>query len=78
MLPKILQQLNAPALNNFRQAASLMRGDPRALMSQISNTPQMKEAQKLIDAAGGNAQKAFYELARQKGVDPNEILSMLK
>ena len=78
MLPKILQQLNTPLTNNIRQIAGLMKGDPRAIMRQMSNTPQMQEAQRLISNAGGNAQKAFYELARQKGVDPNEILTMLK
>ncbi len=78
MLPKILQQLNAPALGGLRQVASALRGDPRALMSRFGNAPQMQEAQRLISAAGGDPRKAFYELARQRGVDPDEILSALK
>jgi hypothetical protein len=38
----------------------------------------MQEAQRLIQAAGGDAQKAFYDLARKNGVDPNDILNMIR
>ena len=68
-----------PALAQFRQTAQLLRGNPQALLNRfMGNTPQMQEAQRLIQSAGGDARKAFYDLAAQKGVDPEEILSALR
>ena len=48
------------------------------LNQMMMNNPQMKQVADLINASGGDAKKAFYTLAEQKGIDPNEILSMMK
>lgn len=32
----------------------------------------------IVRQYGGDADKAFYALAEQKGIDPNEILDLLK
>ena len=77
-IPKILQQLNAPIQGNLRQVASVMRGDPTALLQRMQNTPQMREAQRLINSAGGDARKAFFDLAAARGVDPDEVLRLLR
>ena len=74
MIPAILQQLNSPALSNIQQAVQLAKGNPLALMQG----PQYQQAMNLIQQAGGDARAAFYNLARQKGVDPDQILSMLR
>ena len=74
MIPAILQQLNSPAMSNIQQAVQLAKGNPLALMQG----PQYNQAMQLIQQAGGDARAAFYNLARQKGVDPEQILSMLK
>jgi hypothetical protein len=44
----------------------------------IQNLPEMKTVMNLVQQGGGNAQQLFYQLAQQKGVDPNSILDMLK
>lgn len=74
MIPAILQQLNSPALSQIQQAVQLAKGNPMALMQG----PQYQQAMSLIQKAGGDPRAAFYALARQKGVDPDQILSMLK
>lgn len=38
----------------------------------------MKQVMDIIKQAGGDPKKAFYYLAEQKGVDPDEIINMLK
>ena len=38
------------------------------------NSPQMKQVFDYIQQNGGNEEQALYNLARQKGVDPNEAL----
>ena len=42
-----------------------------------ANNPQMQQVMQVIQQNGGNAQQAFYNLAQQKGVDPNVILQQL-
>ena len=53
--------------------------NPQAMLNQMmSNNPQMKQVMDVINQYGGDAKKAFYTLAEQKGIDPNEILNMMK
>ena len=84
-MPQILQQIQGARLpgnlNQVKQMMSMVKGasNPQAMMAQMmQNNPQMRQAMDLINSAGGDPQKAFYALAQQKGVDPNEILNMLK
>lgn len=69
MIPQILQQLN---MNNPVQQATRLMKNPMSMM------PQYQQAMQLVQQAGGDARAAFYQLAKEKGVDPNQILSMLK
>ena len=48
------------------------------LQAIAAKNPQMQQAIDFINQCGGDPQKAFYALAEQKGVDPNEILNALK
>ena len=54
----------------IRNVAQIMRGNPQAM---LQNNP---EAQRLI-AQHGSPQKAFYALAQQMGIDPNEVMKTL-
>ena len=53
-------------------AQALQTGNPLQIMGQ--NNPQMKQVLDYIQQNGGNAEQALYNLARQKGVDPNEAI----
>lgn len=82
-IPQILQQLgNMPG--NLRQIKGMMdmvrtAGNPQAMLSQMmQQNPQMKQVMDAVNQYGGDPKKAFYGLCEQKGVDPNEILNMLK
>ena len=53
--------------------------NPQAMLQQMmSNNPQYKQVMQFVQDNGGDAEKAFYSLANQMGVDPEQILSMLK
>ena len=53
--------------------------NPQAfIQSMMANNPQAAEAMQLIQAHGGDARAAFYALAKQKGVDPDEFLKSLQ
>ena len=70
------QNINSPIalLNQIRNAAH-----PQEMAEQILfNNPNFKEVVNYINQNGGDAKTAFYNLAAQKGVDPNNILSQLQ
>ena len=53
--------------------------NPQAMLNQmIQNNPQYSQISRLIQESGGDPQKAFYALANQLGVDPGDVLNMLK
>ena len=79
---KLFQQLNPQKSNlfpnNIKQAIKMIKsmGNPQAMVqNMLSQNPQVQD---VINQAGGDARKAFYTMAQQKGVDPNEILNMMK
>lgn len=47
------------------------------LMNQFSKT-QIGQAMELVQQNGGDARAAFYNLAKQKGVNPDDILNQLR
>ena len=53
--------------------------NPSAMLNQlIQSNPNMKQVMDIVNQYGGDANKAFYEIAKQKGIDPQEIINMLK
>lgn len=48
------------------------------MQNLISTNPQIKSVMDYINQNGGDARSAFYNLAAQRGVDPNTILNQLK
>ena len=53
-------------------------GNPQGMVqSMLQNSPQGGEIVKYLNAHGGDARAAFYDMAKQKGVDPNTVLNML-
>ena len=83
-MPLILQQLQRQSplgnLGQIKQMIGMVKnaGNPQAMMNQlIQSNPQMGQVMNLVQRYGGDPQKAFYALAQQKGVNPDEILSML-
>ena len=71
--------------NPFMQMISQMFGifqaakDPQATLQQMSqNDSRMKQVQDVINQNGGDAKAAFYNLARQKGVDPDTFIQQMQ
>ena len=48
------------------------------MQTLLSNDPRFTEVMNYINQNGGDAKSAFYNMAAQKGVDPNSILNQLK
>ena len=82
-IPGILQQLarTSPMMQQVRQMIGMVNAsqNPMAMVNQLlSNNQQMKPVMDAIQAAGGDPKKAFYSMSEQMGVDPQEILNMMK
>lgn len=58
-----------PMMAQIRNAVAMVKGDPNAM-----NNPQV---QQLIQQHG-SAQNAFFALAKQMGIDPNEVMRMIR
>lgn len=53
--------------------------NPQAMLQgMIAQNPQMKQVMDYVQQSGGDPKTAFYKMAKEKGVDPNEILSALQ
>ena len=83
MLPQILQQLGGgmKISPQTRQMISMLKsaGNPQLMLNQIMQmNPQLKQVMEIVREYGGDANKAFYDLAQKNGIDPKEIIEMIK
>ena len=53
--------------------------NPQAALNMLAmNNPQMKQVMDIVEQYGGDSMKAFHAVAEECGVDPDEVLEMLK
>ena len=78
------QTVQSPQSNNLTQIKQMMNlvrssSNPKmALQTMIQSNPQMQNVMNYINQNGGDPKAAFYNLAKQKGVDPDEVLNILR
>lgn len=71
----------AGMLGNIKNTITMLKNakNPAALMqSLIAQNPEYKRAADYIQSCGGDPKKAFEQLAREKGIDPEEIAAQLR
>lgn len=81
MIPDILRQLAGNQMGPIKQMMSMvkMSRDPQAMITQMMmNNPQMKQVMQIVQQYGGDPMRALQSEAKKHGMDPNEILNMLK
>lgn len=44
----------------------------------MASNPQFKDAMNFVRQNGGSPKDAFYALAKQKGINPDEIIGLFK
>ena len=79
----ILQQLNqnaaSPQIQQIKQMMNLFNSNPRTMVENlIKSNPNYGKVMELVQANGGDPKRAFYALAREKGLDPDEIARELQ
>ena len=70
----------SPGNNMFNVVQAIRASrNPNMMLQQLAQTnPNVASAMNLIRQYGGDPQKAFYEEARKRGVDPNQTIGMLR
>lgn len=58
--------------------AKQMRNPNMFVNSMLKNSPQYTKAMDYINQSGGDPKMAFYKLADEQGVDPEEVLKMFR
>ena len=81
MLSMLNQNRVSSQIQPIKNALNMVRAaqNPQLMMNQLmQKNPMYSQVQQIIQQNGGDPQKAFYSLAQQMGVDPNQILNQLK
>ena len=84
-IPAILQQLGRNQMNQaagpIKQMMNMVRSakDPMAVLNMLAmRNPKLKEAMDIVQQYGGDSMAALRGEAEKMGMDPDEILGMLK
>jgi len=82
-IPGILQQIakSSPMMSKVKQLMGMVNGsqNPQAMLNQMMmQNPQLKQVMDYVHQSGGDPKTAFYSMADKMGVNPQDILDMLK
>lgn len=82
-IPGILRQIakSNPMIQNIKQMMGMVQAaqNPTEMLNQMmASNPQLKQVMDIVKECGGNPTAAFYSMADKMGVDPQEIMDMLK
>lgn len=80
----LFQQLNPQTSSvtpQMTQMANMMKSSSnpqQLLMTMAQNNHKTKQILDFINKSNQSPKDLFYSMAKQKGVDPNQIINMLK
>lgn len=71
-------------INNIQQLKGMLSNiqnsaNPQKMLNElICRNPKMKDVMNIVQKYGNNPKDAFYALAKEKGVNPDEVLNALR
>ena len=65
-------------INQTLGLMSALQNQTKSMQAALQSNPKYQEVMELIAKAGGDPKTAFYNLAREKGVDPNAFLKAMQ
>ena len=68
-------------MSKIKEMVNLIKSskNPQAMIqNMMTQNPQMRQVMDLVNQNGGDVKKVFYDMAKQKGVNPDDILNILK
>ena len=78
--PQQTQQVNPQALASVKRMIKTLQGvnnPEQAIQNLAQQNPQISGIMQMANGAG-SLKNLFYQTAKQKGIDPNTIISQLK
>ena len=78
-MPNPFKQSTPGNIAPIKNMMQMLNGaqNPQAVLQMLAQkNPQMAQVMQLV--GGRNPQEVFYEMCRQKGVNPDDILNQLK
>ena len=75
------QQGNLSSLNNIKNLMKTLQGasnPSQMIMNMASSNPQLKDVLTLVQNSNMSPKDLFYKLAKERGVNPDDILSQLQ
>ena len=76
----MLMSLFSSRLGPIRQMMGAVKAaqNPMAALQQMAGqNPQLQQALQLVQQSGGDPQAALNKLCQERGIDPQQILSMI-
>ncbi len=67
--------------SDLAEAAKALKNSPNPqalMMTLMQSKPEYQQVMTYIQQNGGDARTAFYNMAAQKGVDPEQVLSKVR
>lgn len=74
-------QMNPQQIQQIKNLMSMvqMSADPNAALANLINqNPNLRNIVMLAKSNGSDLQQIFYALAKQKGVNPNDVMNALR
>lgn len=68
----------ATGLKNALQVVQSASDPQQTFMRMLQGNPNVKAVMDIVNQHGGDPQRAFYAEAERRGIDPEQVLSMLR
>lgn len=80
MNPMMLSLLSTKLgpVRQMMQAVQAAQNPALAIQQMAGNNQQLQQALQLVQQSGGDARAAFNKLCQVRGIDPQQILGLLK
>ena len=69
---------NLKAIKQMMSTIKSAQNPQQMLNNMMMQNPQYQQVMNYINQNGGDAKTAFYKMAQEKGVNPNDIINALK
>lgn len=80
MNPQMPQQMNQSIqqIKNMMNMVQMSANPQMALQNIVNQNPNLKNILNLAGSNGANLQQIFYNMAKQKGVNPEDVINALR
>lgn len=72
------RQPQSPSIMDILKQVKTSSNPQQTMENILFNNPNFQQVMSFINQNGGDAKSAFYNLAAQKGVNPEDVLKQLR